>query len=105
MDEHVHLKAGIERYAGNRYKDHKFRFKEKFFKKKGGEDRVDILDEVPLDMARSKWKEQVEYYTSSDVKARCAINATNKSKQTIQGHGGRTSLAQTRDSFVSCYNL
>ena len=105
MDEHVHLKAGIERYAGNRYKDHKFRFKEKFFKKKGGEERVDILDEVPPNMARSEWKEHVEYFTSPDVKARSAINAINKSKATIQGHGGRTSLAQCRHLFVSCYNL
>ena len=105
MTPHESIKTGIEKYIANRYKDHKFRFKEKHFNKKGGDDRVDIQDVVPPNMEESEWKDYVDYYTSPEVKARSKTNKANKGKQTVKGHGGRTSLAQARFRFVSCFNL
>ncbi|KAK1419579.1 hypothetical protein QVD17_28777 [Tagetes erecta] len=98
MDPHEGRRNGIEKYIITRYRDHKYRFKQKFFDQKGGENKDDIMEDVPK-FGDEEWKDYVEYYKAPEVKARFITNKSNKAKQTIKGHGGRTSLAQCRHMF------
>jgi hypothetical protein len=105
MRPHVRIRAGIERYAGKAYRDHKFRFKQKYYSGPGGDERPDIADMPPPGVEADDWASCVTYYSSPDVATRAKINKDNREKQVIVGHGGRTSLAQYRHKFVSCFNL
>lgn len=94
----------LENYFAIRYRDIKWKFKNKYFDKYNGASNPHILDILPPEMERSEWEEYVRFYTSEHFQKRSNANKRVRANQKIVSHHGRTSLAQFRDNNVSCFN-
>lgn len=96
------IRLGIDRLCAERYRDQKYKFKEKWFEQRGGVMQAEQLRQSPPpNMEPAEWSLYMDYFCGEKVVQRSQVNTEIRAQQVHQSLHGRKAYSQYRYQNVS----
>lgn len=93
----AYIRLGIDMLSGYRYRDHKYRFKDKWFtKRQRVMENEQIRQNPPPNMEPDEWSLHVDFFSDEKFVHRSEVNKEVRGQQVHQSLHGRKAYAQYR---------